>query len=162
MKKFSEHLKRLRESRGLTRLELAERTGVTNAAIGYYETGKREPQASSLVALASALGASVDELLGYSVSRMDEYKRYKDWLESYGYNVEEKQGSVEVFYHDPDDEMPFNDLGRPARFQSKEEFCQAVRKALKRAEHNTEYNKICFVYAMLDDKQMFSELKLRR
>lgn len=156
-----DNLKRIREQHGINGKEFAQKIGLNYSTYMTYETTNQQkarwPNEDTLLKIAAALGVSVDELLGYSVLRTDEYKRYKEWLESYDYDIEEKQGGLEVFYHDPNDEMPFNDLDKPARFQSKEEFCRAIRKALKRAEHNTEYNKICFVYAMLDDKQMFSE-----
>lgn len=71
MIQFTQNLKRLRESHGLTRQELADLSGISSAAIGYYETGKREPQASTLVSIATALHISVDELLGYHVDDFD-------------------------------------------------------------------------------------------
>lgn len=64
---FTQNLKQLREARGLSRQELADMAGISSAAIGYYETGKREPQASTLVSIAAALHVSVDDLLGYHV-----------------------------------------------------------------------------------------------
>lgn len=70
MNNFSENLKRLREEQNLTRQELAYAAGITSAAIGYYESGKREPQASTLVAIASALHVSTDMLLGYEVNEV--------------------------------------------------------------------------------------------
>lgn len=71
MIRFTQNLKRLRESHGLTRQELADMAGISSAAIGYYETGKREPQASTLIAIATALHVSVDDLLGYHVDDFD-------------------------------------------------------------------------------------------
>lgn len=71
MIQFTQNLKRLRESHGLTRQELADMAGISSAAIGYYETGKREPQASTLIAIATALHVSVDDLLGYHVDDFD-------------------------------------------------------------------------------------------
>lgn len=64
---FTQNLKQLREAHGLSRQELADMAGISSAAIGYYETGKREPQASTLVSIADALHVSVDDLLGYHV-----------------------------------------------------------------------------------------------
>lgn len=61
---FTQNLKQLRKARGLSRQELADMSGISSAAIGYYETGKREPQASTLVSIATALHVSVDDLLG--------------------------------------------------------------------------------------------------
>lgn len=68
MSKFSENLKAARKVAGLTRKDLAEAVGLTQVTIRNYETGKREPQASSLVNIAKALNLSVDALLGYEAS----------------------------------------------------------------------------------------------
>lgn len=79
MSDFSINLKKFREAAGLTRIELAARVGTSNTAIGYYETGKREPQIPILIAIATALHCSTDELLGYQV---DEFEHYKSMLEN--------------------------------------------------------------------------------
>lgn len=81
MGKFSENLKRIREQRGMTRLDLAAASGISNAAVGYYENGKREPQASTLTAIAAALRVSTDELLGYDPSESLTYKQCVQFIE---------------------------------------------------------------------------------
>jgi transcriptional regulator with XRE-family HTH domain len=54
-----------RERRGLSREALAHRSGLSWAAITQIESGRRqEVRASTLIALANALGVSVDYLLG--------------------------------------------------------------------------------------------------
>lgn len=62
---FKGNLKRLRESRGLTRVEIAKRLNMTPAAYGAYELGKREPKFDKLCEIADLLHASIDDLLGY-------------------------------------------------------------------------------------------------
>lgn len=62
---FKNNLKRLRESSGLTRVEIAKRLNMTPAAYGAYELGKREPKFDKLCEIADLLHASADELLGY-------------------------------------------------------------------------------------------------
>ena len=49
-------LRRLREAAQLTQLELARRSGLTNDAISILERGRRAPQATTVRALAQALG----------------------------------------------------------------------------------------------------------
>lgn len=63
---FKGNLKRLRESRGLTRVEIAKRLNMTPAAYGAYELGKREPKFDKLCEIADLLHASIDNLLGYA------------------------------------------------------------------------------------------------
>lgn len=56
---------RIREARreaGLTQKELADAIGVTEPAISHYETGRRQVTVSKLVAIAMALGCTLDEL----------------------------------------------------------------------------------------------------
>lgn len=56
-------IKDLRESRGLTQAELAERIGVSSKTVSIWETAKGLPDISLLQPLAQALGISVIELM---------------------------------------------------------------------------------------------------
>ena len=59
-------LVRIREARkkkALTMKELAQKVGVVESAISMYETGKREPDYSTLVKIADVLDVSTDFLL---------------------------------------------------------------------------------------------------
>ena len=56
-------IKELRESRGLTQAELAERIGVSSKTVSKWETAKGLPDISLLQPLAGALGISVIELM---------------------------------------------------------------------------------------------------
>jgi len=55
---FSEILKGLREKRGLSQKELAELTGITQATVSRYESGKREPKWADVQRLAKSLNVS--------------------------------------------------------------------------------------------------------
>jgi transcriptional regulator with XRE-family HTH domain len=58
-------LRTARQRRGWSRDQLAARAGVSSAAITQIETGRRsDPRLSSLLALAGALGSSLDQLVG--------------------------------------------------------------------------------------------------
>ena len=56
-------IKRLRESKGLTQLQLAEKIGVTAKAVSKGETAKGLPDISRMEPLSHALGVSVMELM---------------------------------------------------------------------------------------------------
>ncbi len=56
-------IKKLREKKGLTQTELAERIGVTGKAVSKWETSKGLPDISLLEPLSRALGVSVMELM---------------------------------------------------------------------------------------------------
>lgn len=52
-----------RKNAGLSQAEVAEKIGVTDAAVSMWETGKTRPRASILVRLAGLYACTVDELL---------------------------------------------------------------------------------------------------
>lgn len=56
-------IKALREKRGLTQRELAERIGVSDKAVSKWETARGLPDVGVLDGLAQALGVSIAELL---------------------------------------------------------------------------------------------------
>ena len=57
------HLREIRKSRGLTMKQLGKMVGVTEAAIGNYETGKREISYEMLLKLGEALGCEVTDII---------------------------------------------------------------------------------------------------
>ncbi len=71
---FGERLQRVRKNHGWTKQALAEMVGVSDVAIGYFEHGKRWPAVPTLIALAEALGCSLDWLCGLT----ERPERYTD------------------------------------------------------------------------------------
>lgn len=62
-KVFGHAIRYMRNQAGLSQADLGERAGgLTHVAISRYERGKRQPDPSTLKAIAGALGATVDEL----------------------------------------------------------------------------------------------------
>ncbi len=55
-------IRQLREERGWTQLELANRLGVTPSTIYNWERGRFEPRASQLRQLAQVLGVKMDDI----------------------------------------------------------------------------------------------------
>lgn len=66
MVKFAERLKELRLAKGLTRAELAKKLNINIRSISYWETGQRQCDFDTLIALARILDTSVDYLIGMS------------------------------------------------------------------------------------------------
>ncbi len=63
-RKLGPVLRRLREKKGLTMQQLADRAGVTDAYIAMLETGKRKnPSLATLRRIAKALKVKVGDLL---------------------------------------------------------------------------------------------------
>ncbi len=61
---FAERLKELRNSKGLSQMELANLTGISQSAIAKWELSKTEPTASSLFVLSLFFGETSDYLIG--------------------------------------------------------------------------------------------------
>lgn len=59
-------IKQLRNEKGLSQRQLAERVGIDKSTVALYESGKRLPSLSRLVSLSCALGVTTDFLLGIS------------------------------------------------------------------------------------------------
>lgn len=52
-----------RENAGMTQMELAEKLGVTQAAIAMWESGSRNPNIITIKKLATIFGCTADDLL---------------------------------------------------------------------------------------------------
>ena len=63
---FSNRLRERRRAMGMTMRELAEKVGVSEAAVGMWETGKRNISDVWLAKLSEVLGCSANDILGYS------------------------------------------------------------------------------------------------
>lgn len=56
-------IRRYRKLLGLTQEELADKLGMTQAAISRFETGGRKPDVDDLIAIAKFFGCKVDDLI---------------------------------------------------------------------------------------------------
>ena len=66
---IARHLKALRENAGMSQQSLAVTAGLSVSLVSQIERGSRiDPRMSTLTALATALGVSLDELVGRKVS----------------------------------------------------------------------------------------------
>lgn len=61
---FSIRLKEMREAKGLSQAELAQKIGVGISTVGMWESTNRTPGAKTLQRLISYFGCSIDYLLG--------------------------------------------------------------------------------------------------
>ena len=57
-------LREIRQSRNMTMFELGEKIGVTESAIGLYESERRKPNYEILLKMSEILNCSVDSILG--------------------------------------------------------------------------------------------------
>ena len=60
---YGENIKKIRESKGMSRKELADKVGITESAIFRYETNQREPRFSILCKISEALEVPINKLI---------------------------------------------------------------------------------------------------
>ena len=66
MKIFKNRIRDLREDMDLRQIDVALATGIDQKTLSNYETGKTNPDSSSLIRLADFFGVTIDYLVGYS------------------------------------------------------------------------------------------------
>ncbi len=64
MSKFSQRLKEIRDEKGISRKQLAEKMFVSVRLISYWENGQRECDFDTLLKLSKVLEESIDYILG--------------------------------------------------------------------------------------------------
>lgn len=69
MKKIAKEITEWRVNKGISQEELARKTGITQAAISYWENNKRTPKITECIILADFYGISIDELVGHEIKR---------------------------------------------------------------------------------------------
>ena len=77
---LGERIYKLRDSLQLSQKEFAEKIGVSQSSIFYWESGKKEPKLSQLEKIADALEIPVTDLLfekGTSVAKISDGKIFK-------------------------------------------------------------------------------------
>ena len=60
---YGENIKKIRESKGMSRKQLADKVGITESAIFRYETNQREPRLSILCKISEALEVPINKLI---------------------------------------------------------------------------------------------------
>lgn len=75
---FATQLKKLRTNKGISQLALAEMLGISQQAIGKWETGKATPDYDNLKRLANYFNVTTDFLLGENSKVNTEPRYYHD------------------------------------------------------------------------------------
>lgn len=112
---FSEKFKKLRQSQGLTQVQMADKLEVSPSAIGMYEQGRRKPDSDMLKKICQMFNVSVDYLLDVSVNREAEEKSVTDFIDEITYTLRAQKG------------LMFN--GKPITARDKEKIAQAIKLA---------------------------------
>lgn len=164
MSTFSDNLTKYREQADMSRKELAAILGVSVASIGFYETGRNEPDLQKLIAIATALHVSIDDLLGFN---LNEYDYYKALAEFAGYEVTRQQEKIYVsdnestlICHNPDNITTLSDefanletflnqiipidgygttSGGTLVYQNEKDFITDIKEGYRRYRENTKH-----------------------
>ena len=65
MPDFHEILKKFRTEKNITQANMSKLLGLTRSTYSLYELGRREPNIDTLKKIASILGVTLDELIGW-------------------------------------------------------------------------------------------------
>lgn len=89
--KIGANIKRLRREKGVTQEQLAEIMNVSSAAISKWETGETYPDITLIFPLSHYFNVSVDELMGYDASLIEEeikavISKYQELRRDYQYD----------------------------------------------------------------------------
>lgn len=112
---FSEKFKKLRQSQGLTQVQMADKLEVSPSAIGMYEQGRRKPDSDMLKKICQMFNVSLDYLLDVSVNSEVEEKSVTDFIDEITYTLRAQKG------------LMFN--GKPITARDKEKIAQAIKLA---------------------------------
>jgi putative transcriptional regulator len=77
---FGKRLKSIRQARGLTQEELAERLGIERRMVAHYENYAKFPSVDLIPKLAKALKVSVEELLGTKEFKDEDLAKNKNLM----------------------------------------------------------------------------------
>ena len=98
-KSIGENIRRLRMLRGLSQKELAEKIGVANVQLNYYEHDTRRPKVDTLKRIADALGVSLEILLGEDMSEAQAKKRLYMIFSQFDGQMAEIDGKTLVWFN---------------------------------------------------------------
>ena len=102
---FSEKLYDLRKQSGLSQKELAEKLGVAQASINYWEKGQRTPSIDMVALIADYFKVSFNYLMGLeSIDRLCGMTTFEDELDDY------TQELGEFLYYNPNHKPLFDSV----------------------------------------------------
>lgn len=112
---FNENFKALRQSRGLTQAQMADKLGISISAVSMYEQGRRKPDNDMLRKICEKFRVSTDSLLGINVKGNSEGKSVDEFIDEVTYTLMSQKG------------LMFN--GRPITRKDKEKIAEAIKFA---------------------------------
>ena len=98
--RFYEYLTRVRNLRGYTQAQMAEKLGISRSTYTNYERGNRSPDLETLEHISDVLGCTLDELFGRSKGEPGREVQYADLMcepeGTYDYSAKKKRLAIGV------------------------------------------------------------------
>ena len=98
--RFYEYLTRIRNLRGYTQAQMAEKLGISRSTYTNYERGNRSPDLETLEHISDVLGCTLDELFGRSKGEPGREVQYADLMcepeGTYDYSAKKKRLAIGV------------------------------------------------------------------
>lgn len=104
MKNFTKKMRECRINLGITQKELAKRTHLAPATISAYENGVKSPTLDNAIAIADALGMSLDDLrdsVPRRITYVDVFKAMMLFIKSLKAEIyDERSGGIALMFRD--------------------------------------------------------------
>lgn len=90
MSVLSDNIRTFRKQNGFSQAQLANKIGVSQTAVFYWENGTREPDVKTIIRISELLHVSLNELYGVEEDTTShDFQEACDWLELAGFTVEQ-------------------------------------------------------------------------
>ena len=121
MPDFHEILKKFRTEKNITQANMSKLLGLSRSTYSLYELGRREPNIDTLKKIASILGVTLDELIGWQSQNLNTNKE----INNISNNIVSRPSSAAMSVHFDSDEYTEEELEEIKRFA---EFVKSKRK----------------------------------
>lgn len=123
---FNENFKKLRQSYGLSQVQMANKLNISPSAVGMYEQGRRKPDSDMLKKICKVFNVSMDYLMDVIVDKENEQKSVYEFIDEVTYTLKAQKG------------LMFN--GKPITQKDKEKIAQAIKLATAIAVSSNDFD----------------------
>lgn len=124
---FCENFKKLRQSHGLTQVQMANKLNLSPSTIGMYEQGRRNPDSNTLKKICSVFNVSMDNLFDLNTNNQNKKKSVSEFIDEISYTLKSQKG------------LMFN--GKPISQKDKEKIVKAIKLATAIAVSSKNFDK---------------------
>lgn len=104
MSALSDNIRTFRKQNGFSQAQLADKIGVSQTAVFYWEKGTREPDVKTIMRISELLHVSLNDLYGVEEdTTAHDFQETCDWLELAGFTVDSLDEYDSYRILDPDE-----------------------------------------------------------